>query len=93
MQKKMRPVFLVGRELDAIANLGSRLAEWAEVVSPGQVATLGREIAEAARRISQRLWSWDDPQGELLGEKDFREMLYTIQRLEEGAKLYPLKKL
>jgi len=93
MQKKARPVVLVERELDAIANLGARLEGWAEVVSPGQVAALGREISELVRLVHKNLWSWDEPKGELLGEPDCREMFYRIERLEESPRLYPLKKL
>jgi len=93
MHKKTRPVFLVGTELDAIVNLGYSLTEWAEVVTPGQVAALGRQIAALARQASQRLWAWDDPRGELLGEADCRELLYRIQPPEDSPKLYPLKKL
>ena len=93
MHKKTRPVFSVGRELDAIANLGAHLEGWAQALSPGQIAALGREIAELARAVNQHLWSWDDPKGELFGEPDCRELLYHIQRLENSPKLYPLKKL
>jgi hypothetical protein len=93
MHKKTRPVFKVGRELDAIANLGAHLEGWAQTLSRGQVAALGREIAEMARAARQQLWAWDDPKGELFGEPDCREMLYRIQRLEETPRLYPLKKL
>jgi hypothetical protein len=93
MQKKLRPVIAVGRDLDAIANLGAHLEGWARVLNPEQVAALGREIAELVRTVNRHLWSWDDPQGELFGEKDCREMLYRIQRLEDSPRLYPLKKL
>jgi hypothetical protein len=93
MHKKTRPVFAVGRELDAVANLGAQLEGWAATLSPGQLMALGREIAGLAREVNRLLWSWDDPKGELLGEPDCREMLYRIERLEASPKLYPLKKL
>jgi hypothetical protein len=93
MHKKTRPVFAVGRELDAVANLGAQLEGWAETLTPGQLMALGREIAGLARELNRRLWSWDDPKGELLGEPDCREMLYRIERLEASPRLYPLKKL
>jgi hypothetical protein len=86
MQQKTRPIFEVGRELDAIANLGAHLEGWARVLNPGQVAAL-------VRAANRQLWSWDDPQGELFGEQDCREMLYRIQRLEDSPRLYSLKKL
>ncbi len=93
MQQKTRPIFEVGRELDAIANLGAHLEGWARVLDPEQIAALGREIAELVRAATRQLWSWDDPQGELFGEQDCREMLYRIQRLEDSPRLYSLKKL
>jgi hypothetical protein len=93
MHKKTRPVFSVGRELDAIANLGAHLEGWAQALSPGQVTALGREIAEMGLAVNQHLWSWDDPKGELFGDQDCREMLYSIKRLEDSRRLYFLKKL
>jgi hypothetical protein len=93
MHKKLRPVMAVGRDLDALANLGAQLEGWAETLSPGQIKALGREIAGLAREAHRRLWSWDDPKGELLGEPDCREMLYRMERLEDSPRLYPLKKL
>ncbi len=77
MHKKTRPVFAVGRELDAIGNLAAHLEGWAQLV----------------RTVTRSLWAWDDPKGELFGEKDHREMLYRIQRLAESPRLYPLTKL
>ena len=92
MQKKKRPVYLVGKRLAAIAQLGDQLEGWAETVTPGQVAAVGRQITELARAVNHLLWSWDDPNGELLGETDCQEMLYSIERLEEGPKVFTLKK-
>ena len=57
VHKETRPVLSVGRELDAIANLGAHLEGWAQALSPGQVAALGREITELARAVNQHLWS------------------------------------
>ncbi len=93
MHKKTRPVFAVGRELDAIGNLAAHLEGWAQVLTPEQVAALGREVGELVRTVTRSLWAWDDPKGELFGEKDHREMLYRIQRLAESPRLYPLTKL
>ena len=93
MHKKLRPVIAVGRDLDALANLGAHLEGWARVLKPEQIAALGREIAELVRAVNRQLWAWDDPEGELFGEPDCRELLYRIQRLEDSPRLYPLKKL
>ena len=93
MHKKTRPFFWVGRELDAIGDLGGHLEGWAEALGPGQVAALGREIAGLVREVKRRLWAWDDPKGELLGVADCRELLYRMERPGDSPKLYPLKKL
>ena len=69
MQQKTRPIFEVGRELDAIANLGAHLEGWARVLNPEQIAALGGKLPSWCEPSTSNCGPGTTPGGSFSGKR------------------------